>query len=79
MEPELPSKLGHPITVVGYTWGTGIADFEVQGDNTIAFQHATLVVKSGDKFPTAYIKVELKMEGMCGCKVKCTLCQSGRL
>ncbi len=63
MEIELPSKLGQPITVIGYAWGTGDANFVLENEHEIASQNATLVVKSGDKFPTAYLKVELKMEG----------------
>ena len=63
LELVLPSKLGAPITLVGYTWGTGAPSLVLGAENAVEFRDATLVVKSGDKFPMAYIKLELKVEG----------------
>ena len=60
MELELPSKLGKSLTVVGYAWGTGNLITLQNGDN-IAHRNASLVIKSGDKYPLAYIKLELKL------------------
>ena len=63
MDIELPSRLGKPITVVGYAWGTGTAPYELGEDNTITFRDATLVVKTGSNFPMAYIKAEFLSKG----------------
>ena len=63
MELELPSKLGSAITVVGYAKGIGARSFVSEVESVVEFRNATLVVKSGDRFPMAYIKLELKVEG----------------
>lgn len=62
MELELPSKLG-AMTVVGYAWGTGTAKLAVGDDSSISCRDATLVVKTGDGFPTASIQAEFQREG----------------
>ena len=63
MEIELRSKLGQPITVLGYVWGTGTARFALGEGDTIAYRDATLVTKSGSSFPMAYIKAKFQAEG----------------
>ena len=63
MEIELPSKLGEPITVIGYIWGKDIGGFSLGDGKTIEFREATLVTKIGGGFPLAYIKAEFKAEG----------------
>ena len=63
MEIDLIPKLGTPITVIGYVWGTGTARFALGDEEAIAFRGATLVTKSGGGFPMAYIKAEFQAEG----------------
>lgn len=63
VEIELPSKLGQPITVLGYTWGGGAARFALGDEDTIAYRNATLFTKTGNAFPMAYLKAEFKAEG----------------
>lgn len=63
MEIEMPSKLGQPITVIGYIWGTDAAGFALGDGDTIEFREATLVTKIGGGFPLAYIKAEFRAEG----------------
>jgi len=62
MEFELPSKLGKPITVIGYIWGSGAAKFSRGDNNSISFRDATLVIKLGGHWPMAYIKAEFQAE-----------------
>ncbi len=61
-EIEVPSQLGQPITLVGYAWGTNVARPEVGDQNAVAFRDATLVIRTGDGYPTACIKAELQTE-----------------
>ena len=61
MEIDLPSKLG-VLTVVGHAWAAGIAKPKLGKNNLIKFRDASLVIKAGDGFPMAYIKIEIQDE-----------------
>ena len=61
MELLIPSKLGESITVVGYAWGKGGTDYELNDDNTMIYRNTTLVIKAGDGFPMSYVKLEFKV------------------
>ena len=63
LELELPSKLGLSIILIGHAWGSGVPSFALEDENRIAFRNASLVIRSGNKFPFAYINLEFKMEG----------------
>ena len=62
LEIDVPSKLGQPITLVGYAFGTGAPKLGLDGKNSVSFRNASLVSKSGDGYPTALIKAELQTE-----------------
>ncbi len=63
LELEVPSKLGQSITLVGHAWKMGNPEFAFQDVGLIDFRNASLVIKSGNKFPFAYIQLEFKIEG----------------
>ena len=63
MEFQLPSKLGGNITVVGYAWGKDGVNYELNDDDSMIHQNATLIIKSGEGFPISYVKLEFKVEG----------------
>ena len=63
MEIELPSKLGKPIIVQGFAWGTGAPRFGVGANDALSFRDATLVTRSSQKgFPMAYLQAEIQIE-----------------
>ena len=60
---DLPSKLGQPITVQGFLWGT-IEGFEAQPDEELALRETHLVTRTGDRgFATAVLQAELQTAG----------------
>ncbi len=63
LEFELPSKLGQPISVLGYAWGSGAAQFKIGPDRTLELRNVRLVTKSGSSFPMAFIRAEFLAEG----------------
>ena len=61
MEIELPSKLGGPITVKGFAWGSGSAPLGLEAESSVSFRDAMLVMRTGNRgFPMAYIHAELQ-------------------
>ena len=58
LEIAMPSKLGKPIVVLGFTWGIDAAKFS--SDEPIGYRNASLVTKSGNGMPMAYIKAEFQ-------------------
>ncbi len=64
MEIEMPCKLGTPIIVMGFSWGTGAAKYAVGSDESLTCRDPKLVIRSGDTgFPMALLKAEFWAEG----------------
>lgn len=62
MEIELPSKLGKPIFVKGFSWGAGSICFATGPDQTLSVRRPMLKIRSRDRgFPMACILAEFKM------------------
>lgn len=61
LEIELPSTLGGPVPVIGFFAGTGAVALTLGAENTVALRDTSLVIKSGNTFPMAYIKAQLQL------------------
>ena len=58
---DLPSKLGRPLTMQGFLWGSHEVPAEVDGE--LVLRAAQLVTRTGDRgFPTATLKAELQQK-----------------
>ena len=63
MEIELPSKLGSPMTLMGFTWAGGSPRFMLGAESSMSFRETTLVQRTGGRgFLTAHIEAEVQTE-----------------
>lgn len=59
----LPTQIGKAISLTGFTWGSDKADLDQSLGDQLEFRNAILTVKSGNRFPMAFIKLDLKVQG----------------